>query len=681
MSGMINVDSQIQAMCRRSFKFFVRHFWSHVPGTQPLAWNWHMTFICNELQAVAERVFRNEPKEHNLIINVSPGTSKSSLCSILFPCWLWTRMAHARILTASHADDLVLDLSNKARYVLKCDEYKRLFPEIVFRDDQDTKGYYANTSGGDRYTCTVSGKSPMGFHAHFLIVDDAIDPKKASSEVELKTAQDFFDNVLPSRTVDRLVSVTILIMQRLHVMDPTGHMLKKTEREGAAKVRHLKMPAEIRKFDDGTYDEERVLPPEIRHFYTGFNEDAGMPADGLMDPKRLARQALKERLTDGILAYSGQYLQEPTVLGGGMFKDEYFNLRCKAAPYNCRRVRYWDRASTGSGGARTAGVLLARSKDNRYFVEHVVAGQWEPTQRNAIMKATALKDRARYGPSHEPVIWVEREGGSSGKDAFQGIARLLAGFHVKEHNITGMGKKAVRAEPWSSQLAAGNVWLVDNGESTGNGKADWDLEDYINEHVLFPNGLFLDCVDASSGGFACLVKAPDTLGVRILSSLKRVDDDLQINVVPRDELTSLSVKERALLIDVQEPSPVGVGVLPEHSISELEDTILLQFADTQPEEHQDEWGQAIVPYNKPVEEIVLTAKQAKDLWAFVFKKRSRTARMIIIVDDGTRKALSIARALRELLVPKKPLQLSVDEDKGVNKYVYQVTKRSRNLVY
>ena len=450
-----NLSRMTAEITKRSFVKFVKEFWNEVPGSQPLIWNWHMDVICEELEVVARRVFENKPKLYDLIINISPATSKSTLVSILYPCWIWANMPKGRIISASHATELVLDLSNKARQVIKGEKYQECFPDIILREDQDTKSYWANILGGDRYTCTVSGKSPIGFHAHWILVDDALDPKKATSEVELKEAQDFFDNVIPSRKVDKEVSVTILLMQRLHELDPTGHWLKQAKKLGSAKIKHFKLPAEIPLNEQGVRDTSIVIPQDLVPRY----EENGW----LMDPIRLSKEVLDELKAKSLYSYAGQYLQSPSPLGGGLFKETYFIQRAKASPYNSKRIRYWDRASSLLSGARTAGVLMARDNDNRIYVENVVLGQWEPKERNEQMKAAALRDRARYGPRNEPVIWIEREGGSSGRDAFREIARYLAGFQVREHNITGMGKKEVRAEPWSSMCASQNVWLVEDG--------------------------------------------------------------------------------------------------------------------------------------------------------------------------------------------------------------------------
>lgn len=476
-SVAVDQDELLASLCRESFADFVKDFWEEVPGAGILKWNWHMDVLCSELQAAAERVFKGLPCQYDAIFNIPFGTSKSSVCSILFHPWTWTRMPESRHMTATHTESLGLDLSNKSRAVIRSEKYARLFPEIQLRDDQDAKSNFMNTKGGCRQVFTVGGKNPMGFHFHFIGIDDPIDPQKAISAVELENSRKFCTVSAPSRKVDKSITFSFLVMQRLHRDDPTGALMKLgKDPESGVKMRHICLPGEL------TPD---VNPPELANRYI----------DGLLDPVRFPRSELKRyRSILGAYSYAGQVLQSPVSMGGGMFKEPYFNQRVKAAPFDCTRVLYIDRASTQDGGCYTAMVLLGRDKENNWYVEHVVHGQWEPTERNARIKAEALRCRNRYGPKHEPSIYVEAEGGSSGRDAWKALVKDLVGFKVYEDKVTG--RKDVRAEPWSTQLSAGNVYIVDD--------SSWDVAGYVQEHCAFaPEGVgkrlgaYKDQVDAS----------------------------------------------------------------------------------------------------------------------------------------------------------------------------------------
>jgi predicted phage terminase large subunit-like protein len=652
-----NKNKLMASVCRASFVDFVRRFWSEVPGAGKLAWNWHMDFLCTELQGVAERVFREEEKLHDEVFNVSPGTSKSTICSILFPAWIWTRMPHARIMTASHTEALVLDLANKARAVIKSTKYQECFPEIELRDDQASKGYYINTAGGDRYTCTVAGKSPMGFHAHFIIVDDPIDPKKVLSEVEVKTASEFMTDVISTRKVDKAVTVTFLIMQRLGVGDPTEVMLEAAKKDGAAKVRHVCLPAEI-----DPHEEELIQPPELVKYYI----------DGLMDPKRLGRKVLKEFQAKGAHFYSTQFKQRPYAKEGGMFEEQWFNNRVKAAPYNARRVRYADRAATESGGCNTASVLMSEA-DGKYFVENCEAGQWGPDKRNAKLRAFALRDRSRY-PKKEPDQWIEAEGGSSGRDSWLGVARALAGFNVREDKVTG--NKVTRAEPWAAQLAAGNVFIVDDGT--------WDVEAYIKEHCAFPLGGFLDRVDASSGAFNILVgKKPVTGSFRVLTT-KGKQLITRMVICSRQELSNLVIEDHpCLLVSCQEP---GENTTPLHGLHKLLDTCVLNFADINPANHQDTWEEILPDYNLPVKDVIMTSEHGRALWKFLLKEREVKPEVFVFQDEGDERARALAVAVCEAM--RLPKETAIYDCEGTdnqckgpqNSHVYDMTKLARGLM-
>ena len=687
--------SIVRDRCRQSFKTFVEEFWDTVPGAQPLQWNWHMDVLCQELQEVAERVFAGEEKDHDTVINISPGTSKSSICSILFHPWTWTRMPHARHLNASHTADLVLDLAYKAREVIRSERYQELFPEIELCGDADAKSLYRNTRGGDRLACTVAGKSPMGFHAHFLMVDDPIDPKKAVSEVELKSAKEFMSNILPSRKVDKKISVTVLIMQRLHRDDPTAVLLDRAKKEDGGIVRHFCLPAELYKGDDGVFLEGNVSPKYLAQKYTEGDRD------GLMDSTRLGRKTLRElRATLGAYAYAGQFEQNPTPLGGGMFKEHWFNQRVKAAPYHARRVRFWDRASTADGGCATAGVLIAEYEGN-WYIEDVVWGQWEPDERNSRMKATALRDRAKYGPRNAPIIAVEAEGGSSGVDAFKGVARILVGFSVIQVRVTG--SKDVRAEPWAAQCAAGNVYLVDNGESEGTGQALWDVAGFVQEHVMFKPepgtkrlGLWKDRVDGASGGFNYLVRNRTQSPLRTYS-LGPSRQKFHVVVCNPDDLASFITEHRAIMVNITDPiSPTeGLSLPPmAHGLNKLLDSHLMLVADIQPADYQENWDTPVERFGKKPEELILDQQGGKKLWAFLLKKRDPAPELFVISDMGgeDRRALSVALAIVDTMgLPRTVIHIPSDEErfshsdnssgeKPGNQHLYDMVRATRGMV-
>ncbi len=282
-------------LCRRSFYYFVQTFWSAVIPESPI-WNWHMEYLCNELQIVAERVVRREAKLYDLVINVPPGTSKSTICTIMLPAWIWILDPTIKTMTASYSGGLSGDHSVKTRDIIKSSLFQLLFPHVQIRRDIDGKTHYQNTAGGERYATSVRGTA-TGKHAHLLIVDDPLDPRGADSDADRKTANDFMDKTLSTRKIDKSNTPTILVMQRLHRNDCTGNWLEKR-----TNIKHICLPAEISK---------NIQPPELVEYYV----------NGLLDNFRLNKEQLNDlKQSLGSYGYAGQMMQTPSPDDGGIWK-------------------------------------------------------------------------------------------------------------------------------------------------------------------------------------------------------------------------------------------------------------------------------------------------------------------------------------------------------------------------
>lgn len=111
---MIDIDKVAAELCRRKLSFFVKEFWDVVIAEQ-MIWGPHMDVLCDEIQVAYERVMRREPKEYDLYINIPPGTSKSTIITIMAPAWSWTIDASLRHITGSYSDALATEHSVKSR--------------------------------------------------------------------------------------------------------------------------------------------------------------------------------------------------------------------------------------------------------------------------------------------------------------------------------------------------------------------------------------------------------------------------------------------------------------------------------------------------------------------------------------------------------------------------------------
>src|SRR5205085_12006911 len=126
---------------------------------------------CAELQELAEPIFAGGKRDHHFVENVPPGTSKSLLHSVIFPAWAWTRMPSFKFLGASYAEDVAQRFALLNRDLVKSDWYRQHFPGVVIRSDQDTKGYFRNTAGGERFAVGSGGGATGKIHAHVIGID------------------------------------------------------------------------------------------------------------------------------------------------------------------------------------------------------------------------------------------------------------------------------------------------------------------------------------------------------------------------------------------------------------------------------------------------------------------------------------------------------------------------------
>jgi len=172
--------------------------------------------------------------------------------------------------------------------------------------------------------------------------------------------------------------------------------------------------------------------------------------------------------------------------GGLYFRQNWFSL-VDHAPYRQITARGWDLAASTLSGDWTVGVLVSRDKAGHFYVEHVDRFQGSPRQVEDKLRTTAEMD----GQSVQ--IALPQDPGQAGKAQAQALARLLAGFRVQAHPVTG--SKTTRAAAFSAQVEAGNVSVL---------RGDWN-EVFFNELQAFPTGRYDDQVDAVVDAFSALL--------------------------------------------------------------------------------------------------------------------------------------------------------------------------------
>jgi predicted phage terminase large subunit-like protein len=111
------------------------------------------------LQAVTEGQIKR------LLINMPPRTGKTTVTSICWPAWTWTRREKSfwsgnqvRFLCGSYGQKLSFENSNATRRVILSPWYQeRWGKEVRIADDQNTKEHFDLVTGGQRIASSVGG--------------------------------------------------------------------------------------------------------------------------------------------------------------------------------------------------------------------------------------------------------------------------------------------------------------------------------------------------------------------------------------------------------------------------------------------------------------------------------------------------------------------------------------------
>lgn len=444
-------------LCARSLAEFVKAAWPVLEPGQPYVHGWHVDAICDHLEAITKGQITR------LLINIPPGTMKSTLCSVFWPAWEWgpKALAHIRMIGASHEQGLAVRDTRKMRNLITSEWFQRLWPTAL-SGDQNQKTYYENDKTGFRQACAVS--SMTGRRGDRVVWDDPHSVEAALSDAHRETALRVFQETLPTRLNNPDRSAIVIVMQRIHENDVSGHIL-----ESDLGYEHLCLPME---FEVG-----RRCTTSI-----GFRDPRKEEGE-LLFPQRFSRETVeRDKRVMGSMAVAGQFQQRPAPRSGGFFHWQNIEI-VNTAPKLAKVVRYWDKAGTDGGGAWTAGVKMGRGEDGCYYVLDVVRDQWSAAPREKAIRATAELD------GKQTEIWIEQEPGSGGKESAEATVKNLAGFKIHAERATG--DKAVRAEPYAVQVEAGNVKVV---------RADWN-KSFIDEHKSFPVGKYKDQIDAAGGAF------------------------------------------------------------------------------------------------------------------------------------------------------------------------------------
>jgi len=452
--------------CRRHLDEFVRAAWPIIEPNTPLEWNWHLQAVCDVLEFVSTT---DDPERRRAIINVPPGSGKSSIIAVLYPCWLWARDPSRRFMFVSHKAPLALRDSVRRRDILVSEWFQQSWP-VKLKGDANLKSEFQNTSTGHMVSLGTGGST--GYRCDVLVMDDPNNATEMESDQQRESVLAWLDQMMPSRL--NKDGIEIVIQQRTHEEDVTGHLLKR------GGYLHLKIPMR--------YEGEPNPLPEI-----GYADPRSVDGELMWPAVYSAQRVDFMGRAMGSIARAAQFQQNPAPKGGAVFRMEFFRyfsidrdwyiladpLREKRI--EIRRCLHFQTVDTASKIKQendwTVCTTFALTEFGDLLVLDVSRARLEIPDQFAFVK----KMRSKF-----PAVRFQAvEDKNSGTGLIQEARRSSRPFKVLKADVD----KKTRAIPVSIAYENGKVYHL--------ASASW-LSDAEHELLHFPVGAHDDIVDTIS---------------------------------------------------------------------------------------------------------------------------------------------------------------------------------------
>jgi predicted phage terminase large subunit-like protein len=418
----------------KEFSYFCKLAWHVVEPEVPYVHNWHVDAIGLHLEAVLDGRIRN------LLINMPPRMSKSTLVSVMFPAWVWLRYPGKKFLYSSYAQSLSIRDSIKCRRLMESEWYIRFFKvDWAMNSDQNTQGEFSNTRQGVRIATSVDA-SGTGKGGDIIVCDDPHKATDVYSDTKRESAITWWDMEMSTRSINPKTVARIIVMQRLHPEDLSGHVLA---RGGYV---HLKLPMEY----EGDTKETSIGWRDPR------TEIGELLSPGRFGPPEVAQ--LKIDL--GSHGYAGQEQQNPTAVEGAYIKRSWFRYY-KELPWDVRQhTASWDFASSEKTSADyTVGLVGCRRGSDIYLIDMI---------RDRMEFPTACQALISFSAKHPKALKKLVEDKSAGIAIIQQLKRTVTGIVA----VSPKNDKLSRLIAVSPVIEAGNVYLPES--------APW-VSDFLNE--------------------------------------------------------------------------------------------------------------------------------------------------------------------------------------------------------
>lgn len=492
-------------LCEESLYEFLKRAWRYIDPA-PFIGGWHLEAIAEHLQLVTDGHIRR------LCINVPPRSSKSSLVSVAWPAFTWAQSMqgpcsgpHVQFLSASYAQTLSLRDSVKNRRLIESPWYKKNWGDrFSMTSDVNTKGRFENDRGGYRIATSIDG-ALTGEGAQIILIDDPHNATEVESDLVRKSTLQWWDESMSTRLNDQHTGAYVVIMQRLHQEDLTGHIMR-------------------REMGDWTW---LMIPMEhdtTRHCVTYLNgekfwEDPRTQEGELLCEQRFNKAAvenLAKRL--GPFAAAGQLQQAPVPRGGGIIKEEWWGqyLESSYPPFEFTvaslDTAYTEKEENDASALTIWGVYRSETNQPRIMLMYGWQDRLALPDLIERVQATCTKgplpDSSKY--KYSPRFRVDKliiESKASGISVYQELQRVIgfsSNLGIELFNPTKLGDKQARVYSIQHLFSEGLIYLpwpvVKDGEHRGQ-PADtgykW-AEEIVEQVTVFPRGSHDDYVDSTS---------------------------------------------------------------------------------------------------------------------------------------------------------------------------------------
>lgn len=420
--------------------------------------NWHHHYICSILEDVYNQ------KLKNVIINISPGSTKSVYVSKMFPAWCYFKNPHMRFIETSYSDELVEGHSQDIKDIIESPEFSDLRPGYSFKLDSNKKKEwtleYRGRNAGEFLAASMRGKI-TGKRAGYMesgftgaiIIDDPLKPDDANFPAKRENINSIIYGTLMSRKANPNVPI-VLIMQRLHEDDPTGYLLDNCNFDNWTLI---KIPAEI----DEEYFE--ALPEKIKKIAEPYLK-ADLDKNGVAsywEYKEPIKELLNMR-SNKPYEYMSQYMQEPTPKGGTLIHIDKFKTYDEL-PDKFEGIKIFADTATGIKNHNDYSVFLAvgEYKNDTYLLD-LVRGKYEMPDLIKVAKGFYYKIAQNFKNSLFKGFFIEYK--SSGPALIQ---TLKNDTRIPIIDINPTKDKVLRCEQVLPYLDSGRVFIPKRGNWVG----------------------------------------------------------------------------------------------------------------------------------------------------------------------------------------------------------------------